>query len=154
VIIRAVAQRLRSRRRLALLFGAGALVLVSGCTRPAPPPTGTIVDVAVKDFSIRVPSKVAANDVVTLHVTNEGAQTHEFVVGRSDGPADALPIGSDGLRVDEDGVTVEGELEQVDIWTTETLTLPLGPGRYVFFCNLEGHYLGGMHAEFEVARDG
>ena len=26
----------------------------------------------------------------------------------------------------------------------------LKPGRYVLWCNLEGHYLGGMHASFEV----
>ena len=33
---------------------------------------------------------------------------------------------------------------------TEDLTLDLKPGRYVLWCNLEGHYLGGMHETFDV----
>ena len=35
----------------------------------------------------------------------------------------------------------------------ETLVIHLAPGRYVFFCNLEGHYLGGMHGVLEVSGD-
>jgi uncharacterized cupredoxin-like copper-binding protein len=35
----------------------------------------------------------------------------------------------------------------------ETLALSLQPGRYVFFCNMEGHYMGGMHGVLEVTPD-
>jgi uncharacterized cupredoxin-like copper-binding protein len=31
-----------------------------------------------------------------------------------------------------------------------TLRLKLTPGRYVFFCNMAGHYLGGMRHEVVV----
>jgi uncharacterized cupredoxin-like copper-binding protein len=142
------------RRRI--LFGAVALAFLSGCTGGLPndlPLAGSIVDITVKDFAIKTPP-IVAGDAISFRVYNKGPQTHEFVVGRSDFPADELPIGSDGLSVDEDGVTVEGEIEQVDTWTTQTLSLPLSPGRYVFFCNLEGHYLAGMYAPFEVTEGG
>jgi uncharacterized cupredoxin-like copper-binding protein len=30
------------------------------------------------------------------------------------------------------------------------LDVTLRPGRYVMFCNMQGHYLGGMHHSFRV----
>ena len=32
----------------------------------------------------------------------------------------------------------------------QTLVLHLAPGHYVLYCNLEGHYLGGMYAALTV----
>jgi len=90
---------------------------------------------------------------VDLHVRNLAPATHEFVIVRSDLPSDALPIGPDGLSVDEEELTPIGELPQVDTEETDPLSVNLAPGRYVFFCNLEGHYLGGMHAVLEVTGD-
>ena len=31
------------------------------------------------------------------------------------------------------------------------LKLHLAPGRYLLFCNMEGHYMGGMHTELVVS---
>jgi uncharacterized cupredoxin-like copper-binding protein len=31
-----------------------------------------------------------------------------------------------------------------------TLSVRLGPGRYVLFCNMSGHYLGGMDHDLVV----
>ena len=87
---------------------------------------------------------------VTLSVWNEGPSTHEFVVVRSDGSTDELPIGADGIRVDQDAVVPVDELEEIGAKTRGTLSLSLPPGSYVLFCNLEGHYLAGMHASLEV----
>ena len=36
---------------------------------------------------------------------------------------------------------------------TKQVTVQLEPGRYVFFCNFEGHYLAGMHAPVRVIDD-
>jgi uncharacterized cupredoxin-like copper-binding protein len=76
--------------------------------------------------------------------------THEFVVVRTDLPDDQLPIGSDGLSVNEEWLSSMGELDDVPASQSRSLTVDLAPGRYVFFCNLEGHYLGGMHGVLEV----
>ena len=105
----------------------------------------------VKDFQIHPVTPTVAHGDVTFEVTNQGPATHEFVIVRSDLPAARLPIGPDGLGVDEDSVDPVGEIGELGSGTTGTLTLNLDPGRYVVFCNLEGHYLGGMHASLEVS---
>jgi uncharacterized cupredoxin-like copper-binding protein len=125
-----------------------ALALLGGCF-PAPAATGAVIAVSEKDFAIEAPATIASGNV-TFSVTNQGPATHEFVVVRSDLSPDDLPIGPDGLSADEDALTDVGEINQVNYGSTETLHLSLPPGRYVFFCNLEGHYLGGMHAGLVV----
>jgi uncharacterized cupredoxin-like copper-binding protein len=42
------------------------------------------------------------------------------------------------------------EAEGLDIGDRRTLALRLAAGNYVLYCNMEGHYLGGMHAAFTV----
>jgi uncharacterized cupredoxin-like copper-binding protein len=63
-----------------------------------------------------------------------------------------LPLGTDGLTVDEDSSLLRpaGEIAQIDIGHSETLVLRLPPGTYVLACNMEGHYLGGMHLSLIV----
>jgi uncharacterized cupredoxin-like copper-binding protein len=47
-----------------------------------------------------------------------------------------------------------GELTEVEAaGASGALTLALTRGRYVLFCNLEGHYLTGMYASIEVIDD-
>jgi len=87
----------------------------------------------------------------TLSIKNAGAITHEFVVVRTDLAADALPVGSDGgVDEEETGTTHIDEVEDIVAGTTGSLTVSLPAGKYVVFCNLPGHYKGGMHAALEV----
>ena len=125
-------------------------LLVAACTSATSTPSGRHVDVTIKDFDIEPAAGTILAGKVTLDVWNEGPTTHEFVVVRTELPADSLPIASDGLSVDEDHVMVLDELDEVEDGTFEALTVSLTPGRYVMFCNLDGHYLGGMHAAVEV----
>jgi uncharacterized cupredoxin-like copper-binding protein len=143
--------RKRGRSRIALSFGAVALILAACSPAGANPPRGAAVDVRIRDFAIDAPATSVRQGTVTFHVSNRGPTTHEFVVVRTDDPQDALPLAPDGMSVDEDAVAPVGEIEEVADGSTADLTLGLAPGRYVFFCNLEGHYLAGMHAAFEVA---
>jgi mono/diheme cytochrome c family protein/uncharacterized cupredoxin-like copper-binding protein len=92
---------------------------------------------------------------VTFQVTNQGQRTHEFVVLRTDTPADQLPIVSfegEKDRIDEaaPGVTNVGETGDMKAGETKLLTIKLAPGHYVVVCNLPGHYRMGMHADFTV----
>lgn len=145
----------RIRKKSRALVTAGAVLLtLFGCTRqPSEAPRGPVLDVLVKDFKIEPLHPRIENGLVTLRVHNDGPATHEFVTIRSVLPADGLPIASDGLSVDEDRVVPVGELTEVEAGASATLTLPLVRGRYVFFCNLEGHYLTGMYASIEVVDD-
>ena len=54
---------------------------------------------------------------------------------------------SDGLTVDEESLQRRevGVLEPAEVNTVRDLRLHLTPGRYVLFCNMSGHYIGGMH---------
>ena len=133
------------------VFTVGALLMLLGCTGDPPmPPAASILDVNVKDFKIEPSLPVIEDGFVTLRVQNEGPATHEFVVVRSGLAADQLPIAADGLSVDEDRMVPLGELSEVPAGESGVLTLALTPGRYVLFCNLEGHYLIGMSASIEV----
>ena len=136
------------RRRSLHAFAVPALLLLTGCTHETP--SGTPVDVTLRDFHITPTEQtVSAGDVV-LRVSNQAPITHEFVVVRTDLPADGLPLGPDGLSVNEEWLSGVDELDEVPAADAASLPLTLPPGRYVFFCNLEGHYLGGMHAVLEV----
>ena len=93
---------------------------------------------------------------VTFQVTDQGQRTHEFVVFRTDTPADLIPIVSfegERDRIDEKapGVTNVGETGDMKPGETKLLTITLKPGHYVVVCNLPGHFRMGMHADFTVS---
>jgi uncharacterized cupredoxin-like copper-binding protein len=136
------------RRLRPLLVAALVPALLIGCTGKTP--NGTPVDVTLKDFGITPATQTIATGDVLLRASNEAPITHEFIVVRTDLPADRLPIGPDGLSVNEDWLSSMGEIEEASPGEIASLRLTLPPGRYVFFCNLEGHYLGGMHAVLQV----
>jgi uncharacterized cupredoxin-like copper-binding protein len=130
-----------------------ALALAPACTGAAPPRSDASVEIHEHDFRIDASAGTVPAGTIAFQVHNDAPTTHEFVVVRTDDPADRLPIGSDGIGVDEDALTAAGELAEVPSGENLTLTLALAPGRYVFFCNMEGHYLGGMHGVLEVTAD-
>ena len=130
------------------LFVTVLAMLLVACTEKAP--AGTPVDVTLRDFHIQTAEQTVAAGHVVFRVQNDAPMTHEFVVVRTDLPDDQLPIGSDGLSVNEEWLSAMGELDDVPASQSRSLPLDLAPGRYVFFCNLEGHYLGGMHGVLEV----
>ncbi len=136
------------RRGLAALCAAS--IAVAACGSAAPLPHEATVTVA--EFKIALDTAKLAAGEETLSIRNEGAITHEFVVVRTDLAADALPVGSDG-GVDEESTetTHVDEVEDIAAGATGSLTVSLPAGKYVVFCNLPGHYTGGMHAAIEVA---
>jgi hypothetical protein len=135
-------------------LSAGVALLVLTACSHVPAATGAPVNIVLRDFKIESATAVTSHADVVFHVHNLAPATHEFVVVRTDLAPDRLPIGTDGLSVDEDKLHPVGEIGEVGTETTETLALHLSPGRYVFFCNLDGHYLGGMHTVLEVTGGG
>ena len=134
-----------------LLFGivAAALLVVSGCgTAGDGKGPAAVLHVSERDFHIKAPKHAPTGDVV-LSVRNKGPERHELIVVRLGGSR--LPLRRDGLTIDED------KLEPVKIGALEPglpgvreLRLHLASGHYVLFCNMYGHYLGGMRAELVV----
>ena len=132
-----------------LCLSAGAL---SGCgvagSAGARTPVQT-AQVTERDFHIKAPSELKAGEV-RLSVHNEGPDQHELIVVRAG--AKPLPFRRDGLTIDEDAVesSKAGGLEPGAAKSRRTLDLDLRPGRYVLFCNMYGHFLGGMHRQLVV----
>ena len=87
---------------------------------------------------------------LTLTVRHNGPDQHELIIVRTDRAR--LPLRSDGLTVDEETLqkrTIE-TLEPSPAGDVHRLHLHLAAGRYVLFCNMAGHYLGGMHTMLVV----
>jgi uncharacterized cupredoxin-like copper-binding protein len=127
----------------ALLSGCG-VTGSAGAKSPSP-----AVKVSERDFRISAPKQLAAGNV-RLSVYNNGPDAHELIVVREG--SRPLPLRGDGLTVDEDAVerSTAGTLEPGQPKSTRDLDVHLTPGRYVLFCNMSGHYLGGMHTELVV----
>ena len=147
----------RARRRwawaLALVLAAFAVAVpLAVARRQEPTPPGTPVNVLLDDFRVRQDAAVVPAGTVSFRILNQGPTTHEVIVVRTDRDPDKLPLQRDGLTVDEEapGIDLLDEVEGLDIDDRETLALRLAPGHYVLYCNLEGHYLGGMYAALTV----
>jgi len=141
-------------RRTTLVPLAGGLValLLGGCGGAGSGSAGnTVVDVQERDFRIAAPERVAAGNV-TLRAHNSGPDQHELLVVRTE--SKSLPIRSDGFTVNEEAVqhSERGVLEPGESGSTRDLQLHLAPGHYVLFCNMAGHYLGGMHTNLVVTQ--
>jgi uncharacterized cupredoxin-like copper-binding protein len=134
------------------VLAGGCAFLLAGCGGGSAPHGvgGDILRVTEKDFTIDAPSHVRAGDLV-IHSRNKGPDDHELIVVRLEGTK--LPLRRDGITVDEEALEqagVEaGALEPFGPGTDE-LHVHLAPGRYELFCNMAGHYLGGMHRLLRV----
>ncbi len=129
------------------MLGSG---LLSGCGETASQAAPiTHVAVSERDFSIDAPRHVGAGPV-DFAVHNMGPDAHELIVVK--GTRRSLPFRSDGLTIDEDAVAKSeaGALEPGDPGARRNLDVDLKPGRYVLFCNMYGHFQGGMHTELVV----
>lgn len=131
---------------------AVAVLAVSGCAldgsqKAAAEATAGVTE---RDFHISAPAQLPAGEV-DFAVTNRGPDAHEFIVVRKAADRPRLPLRADGLTVNEEKIAHRevGSLEPSDP-TTRHLTVDLKPGTYEMFCNMDGHYMAGMHHQFVV----
>ena len=155
---------LRARRRATFAVASVAVLALvfAGCSSDddGGEETGAAGAIAVtlQEFAILPSASSAPAGDVTFDVTNTGPDdVHEFVVFQTDLAPDALPTNEDG-SVDEEGegVALQGEIEDIAVDETQTLTLDLAAGSYVLVCNIfdpaeqEAHYQEGMRVAFTV----
>ena len=115
----------------------------------------TKIDVALSTYKIEMSATSAKAGDIVFHVHNDATDlTHEFVIFRTDLPADQLPLNDEGA-VDEEGpgVTHVDEVE-VEAGQAADLAVNLPAGNYVMICNIndnnEQHYMHGMYQAFTV----
>jgi uncharacterized cupredoxin-like copper-binding protein len=134
------------------LLGLGVAMVCSSCSGTPSVRADSQVAVTLKDFDVGLMKSEVPAGQVAFNIYNRGPSTHEFLIVRTDLGAGDLPIGPDGLTVDEDSPQLHlvKEDSEVDIGVSRALVVDLPPGHYVFYCNLEGHYLGGMYASLVI----
>ena len=131
-------------------------VMVAAAPATAAPTGQGPLGVTVRDFKVQSARRTVRAGTVVLRVHNVGPSTHEINVDRTSLADSALPLKPDGLTVQEDSPQLQriDSIEQLDLGATSEVTVKLKPGHYVFYCNLEGHYLGGMHVSVNVVGPG
>ena len=150
---------IRRGRLIAAMIATGLLLTACTSGATAPPATtaassapsstaGQSIAVELIEGKVTPDRMTAAAGVVTFAIKNIGMNVHEFVVIRTDLKADSLPVVDDA--VDESGLTVVGEVENIALRATPTLAVDLAAGHYVLICNIRDHYGAGMHTDFEV----
>jgi uncharacterized cupredoxin-like copper-binding protein len=154
--------RTRLRWGARLTVAIALLALVAGACGDddgdAETGAGGAIAVTLQEYAVIPSPAQAPTGDVTFDVTNEGPDdVHEFVVFATDLAPDALPTNEDGT-VDEEGEGIEllGEIEDIAVGDTQSLTLDLAAGSYVLICNIyeeteqEAHYQEGMRVGFTV----
>jgi uncharacterized cupredoxin-like copper-binding protein len=136
---------LRPPLTLALL----ALLASAGCGGTKTGSHDAVVRVTERDFRISAPKHVRSGDLL-LSVRNRGPDAHELIVVRD--RSTRLPLRRDGSTVSEEKLepVIAGALEPGRPHSVRKLRLHLAPGTYELFCNMSGHYLGGMHTKLVV----
>ena len=136
----------KSLMLLALFIVIASLLTACGPTK---------IDVALTTYKIAMSSTSASSGDIVFHVHNDATDlVHEFVIFKTDLPADQLPMNEEGA-VDEEGAGVT-HIDEVEVEPGQAadLTVNLEPGNYVMICNIndnnEMHYQHGMYVAFTV----
>lgn len=117
--------------------------------KPTNEATGaTVVTASMKEFAIDLTTASASAGAVKFKTVNNGALPHEFKAIKTDVAADKLAL--NGTKVDEDKYEVAQKTDDLAAGETKDVNFELTSGRYVLICNIEGHYVAGMHAAFTV----
>lgn len=124
--------------------------IVAGCGATQLATPGRVVDVTERDFAITVSQRTLQPGDVVFRDTNRGPDQHELIVARVRDPK--LPLRSDGLTVSEEKLekSIIGTLEPGAPNSVRELRVQLKRGHYVLFCNMSGHFMGGMRADVIV----
>ncbi len=102
-------------------------------------------DMSLANMAIRLDRTEVPAGRVTFDITNDSADfVHEIVVMKLSTPDEILPYDSDAWDVPEGKIASLGKVSELDPGQSGTLSLDLPPGQYLLFCNVPGHYTGGM----------
>lgn len=114
-------------------------------------PSAAANTIQLSEWKVAMPTEIKAG-MVTFTITNIGAVPHELIGFRSALDPVAYPRQKDGDVNEEDkGIVSATDGENIDPAGTQTRTIDLTtPGRYVFMCNIAGHFVQGMYVVVNV----
>jgi Copper binding proteins, plastocyanin/azurin family len=87
-----------------------------------------------------------------LKISDVGAAPHELLVFKSDLDPSAYPTDKAGDIVEDGpGIKLLSDGDNIDPGAAQTRTVDLAPGKYLFVCNIPGHFKQGMFTVVTVA---
>jgi uncharacterized cupredoxin-like copper-binding protein len=125
-------------------------------TLPTATPEPLQVNAGMAEYAVTSDPTGVPTGSVQLNVTNTGSLAHEFVIMQTDNPPNALLYDDTVQKAVEDAPgqqdvgEVGGELPFILPGQSDSGTFDLEPGKYVFLCNIPGHYKAGMYTSFTV----
>jgi uncharacterized cupredoxin-like copper-binding protein len=118
--------------------------LLSACGGPA------AVDVSLTTYNMGLSVDTVKAGAVVFTIKNDAPDIlHEMLIAKTELTADKLPLTSEN-KPDEEKLTIVGKLEDIPAGKGGTVQLNMDPGHYVIFCNIQNHFMMGMHKEFTV----
>lgn len=143
----------RGPTRIFLVVAGLAALGLAACSDDG----GGTVDVTLQEWAVVPSEDTASAGEITFALSNDGEDTHEFVVIKTDLDPGSLPTAEDGSVSEEgEGMEVIDEVEDLASGGSEELTVDLDAGNYVLICNIveetegEIHYQNGMRTAFTV----
>ncbi len=145
-------------RLFVLVFIAGLLLVLGALAAACGDDEAGFVSVVLDEWSIGdeetgATAFTANAGEINFEAHNEGRESHNLVIIRTDLAADALPFADvNNTLVDEEAAGEKiGEIEEFrGGGAIEVASFTLTPGRYALICNLFLHYQAGMFAELTV----
>ena len=87
----------------------------------------------------------------TLEIDNVGKAQHELLVFRSDLDPSRYPLDNGDINEEGPGISLISDGENIDPGKHQTRAVDLtAPGKYLFVCNIPGHFKAGMFVSVTV----
>jgi uncharacterized cupredoxin-like copper-binding protein len=124
---------------------------VPSASTAASPSAPIAPSISLAEWKVVVSGTIKAGKT-TLTIHNDGVAAHEFLVFKSNRDASAYPVDKAGNIIEEGaGVALISDGENIDAGGSQTRTIDLAPGKYLFVCNIPGHFRQGMFTAVTVA---
>jgi len=151
---------------LILGLSAGATACASAGTSPSSAPSSTLTatpvpnsvppaanpTIVLSEWKVAVATTLKAGKV-TFTIRNIGTVPHELLVFKSDLDPASYPKDSAGNIVEDGpGINLLSDGDNIDPGGSQTRTVDLKPGKYLFVCNIPGHFMSGMFTVVTVTQ--
>jgi hypothetical protein len=123
---------------------------IASATPPsASPASGATV--SLTEWKVTVVGTIKSGKT-DLTITNAGVAPHELLVFKSDLKPSAYPTDAAGdIKEEGAGVKLVSDGDNIDPAGTQARSIDLAPGKYLFVCNIPGHFKQGMFTVVTVA---
>jgi hypothetical protein len=123
--------------------------LASASAVSASPASGGTISLTEWKVTVAGTIKSGKTDVT---ISNLGTVPHELLVFKSDRAPSAYPTDAAGnIKEEGAGVALVSDGDNIDPAGSQTRTIDLAPGKYLFVCNIAGHFKQGMFSVVTVA---